>query len=84
MLCQIMSKQTRRWLEKNEDKLANPNVFKVNEDSLKGMNPQKLVEFTWEGKTREEKIHFLSPPRPNKEWTNLFPNKAALAKMHRT
>ena len=48
------------------------------------MHPQRLVEFTWEGKTREEVVHFLTPPVPVPEWTDVWPNKAALRKMHRT
>ena len=47
------------------------------------MDLQELHEFTWEGKRKEEKVHFLTPPPPAMEWTDIYPAERKLRKMKR-
>lgn len=47
------------------------------------MNLQKCMEFTWEGKRKDEKLHFLSPPPPALDFNDCYPNAQKLKKMKR-
>ena len=59
-------------------------MLALNNDSHENYNIYSLKEFTWEGKRKEEKVHFLSPPPEGLEWTDVWPTDLKLKKMKRT
>ena len=65
-----MSVSTQAYWEKTKNY-----TLEINVNSQKDMNPQELVEFTWEGKRKDERVHFLTPPPPPLEWTDIYPNE---------
>ena len=79
-----MSNASRTHWKKKEADYTKPDVLALNNDSHEAYNIYSLKEFTWEGKRKEEKVHFLSPPPEGLEWTDVWPTDLKLKKMKRT
>ena len=79
-----MSNASQNHWKKKEADYTRPDVLALNNDSHENYNIYSLKEFTWEGKRKEEKVHFLSPPPEGLEWTDVWPTDLKLKKMKRT
>ena len=84
MLCEIMSNASQNHWKKKQADYTRQGVLSLNNDSHKDFNIQFLKEFTWEGKRKDETVHFLSPPPEALEWTDFWPSDLKLKKMKRT
>ena len=79
-----MSNASQKHWKKKEADYTKPDVLALNNNSHENFNIYALKEFTWEGKRKEEKVHFLSPPPEGLEWTDVWPTDLKLKKMKRT